>query len=179
MTQATQATYKMHQNEEFNLLERNSTGEEVVDMQIVGTKCSIQKRRFLFVLLFLLVSSLAGGSWFALDHVRKLRYIWGYEELMCYPHDLDCYRQICPDGMVWRKASDICRLQDTSFCCENQNGTIRCKPTNQKKKVCSKVQIAGVSSTAYKLFCRRGFLWVPWRKKCFRAVESEQRDEEY
>ena len=81
MTQATQATYKMHQNGEFNLIERNSMGEEVVDMHIVEPKCFIQKRRFLVVLLFLLVSSLAGGSWFALDYVRRHHYISGYEEL--------------------------------------------------------------------------------------------------
>ena len=129
----------------------------------------IQKRR----LLVLLVVILAGVSWFGLDHVRKDNYLRGYQELECPSHDYGCHHQLCPDGMFWKNDSDICDVDHQSFCCHDQDRVIRCRTRHQEERGCSRVHVAGVAHTSYKLFCSRGFLWVPWRKQCFRAVNSE------
>ena len=33
---------------------------------------------------------------------------------------------------------------------------------------CRKVSYNGVLLTGYKQMCREGYVWVPWRRKCFK-----------
>ena len=167
----------MNQQEEFELLERNELNEVRIDVGSEHVKI-IQKRRLLVLLLFLMVAILAGVSWFGLDHVRKQNYLRGYQELECQSHDNGCQHQLCPDGMIWMDDSDICDVHDQSFCCHDQDRMIRCRTRHQEERGCSRVHVAGVAHTSYKLFCSRGFLWVPWRKQCFRAVNTELDAEE-
>ena len=168
---------KMNQHEQFDLLERNEGYQERIEFCSERVN-SMKKRRFLALLLFLMVVILAGVSWFGLDHVRKDNYLRGYQELKCHSQDNGCHHQLCPDGLFWKNDSDICDVDDQSFCCHDQDMMIRCRTRHQEERVCSRVHVAGVAHTSYKLFCSRGFLWVPWRKQCFRAVNSELEVEE-
>ena len=168
----------MNHQEEFDLLERNELNAERIDVRSEHMK-SMQKRRILVLLLFLMIGTLAGVSWFGLDYVRKQNYLRGYQEPKCKSHDYGCHHQLCPDGMFWKNDSDICDVDDQSFCCHDQDMMIRCRTRHQEERGCSRVHVAGVAHTSYKLFCSRGFLWVPWRKQCFWAVNSELEVEEY
>ena len=159
----------MNQNEESDLLKRN---EDTFPIGSEHVK-PMQKRHLLVLLLFLMVVILAGVSWFGLDDVRKQNYLRRYQELECQSHDYDCHHQLCPDGMFWKNDSDICGVDDQAFCCQDQDRVIRCRTRHQEERGCSRVHVAGVAQTSYKLFCSRGFLWVPWRKQCFRAVNTE------
>ena len=128
----------MNQQEEFELLERNELNEERIDVGSEHVK-SIQKRRLLVLLLFLMVVILAGVSWLGLDRVRKQNYLRGYQELKCQSQDSGCHHQLCPDGMFWKNDSDICGVDDHSFCCHGQDRMIRCRTRHQEERGCSRV----------------------------------------
>jgi hypothetical protein len=115
----------MIQHEEFGLLKRNEDRYPLGSEQVK-----------LVLLLFMMVVILSGVSWFGLDHVRKQNYLRGYQEMECKSQDNDCHQQLCPDGMFWKKDSDICEVDDQSFCCHDQDMMIRCRTRHQEERGC-------------------------------------------
>ena len=162
----------MNFNQEFEHLSSNQVPDSDRDLMLARNVRKIEKKRFLVILLVLLILILAVSSVFGLDYQRKQRYLAGYDKLECQSSDNECYQQLCPDGMFWNKKTDTCHVHDQSFCCKDEDRILRCTSVSQEESVCSRVQVAGVGHSAYKLFCRRGFLWVPWKKRCFRAIEQ-------
>ena len=44
---------------------------------------------------------------------------------------------------------------------------VKTSPINRWQLSC-KVSYNGVLLTGYKQMCREGYVWVPWRRKCFK-----------
>ena len=123
------------------------------------------------LLLVLLIFLVAGCSWFALDFLGKQRYLNGYEELDCIVSDDECYKNLCPDGMIWNTTTSTCHLLTQSTCCYGQDRVVKCWDSLLGTRNCSMIQVAGVAQSGYKLFCRAGFIWVPWKNSCYRATK--------
>ena len=127
------------------------------------------RKKFPFFCLAFILLTVMVGLWFFLLHVDKVRYVTGYEEFLCNNTDVKCLISLCPQGMYW-SIEEHCKFRKSEDCCQNERNIINCNPSTQNKSNCFGLKLAGASQSGYKLFCRPGFLWVPWRRKCFRVI---------
>ena len=114
-----------------------------------------------FILILLIVSGIKLYSCIMLPFM----YTVGYIELSCPSQNTTCQSLLCPEGMIWNK--DKC-LPDSTFdikcCISSSTSIISCSRSSCPKSLVS----ASVLPSAQQILCRKGYLWVPWRKKCFR-----------
>ena len=88
-------------------------------------------------------------------------------QFACQENDEDCLTLLCPEGMGWEGAGGECRQLPGYTCCTSCTQEYKCYKIEEADgvKCCAGV---GVVPAAYKMQCRDGFLWVGWKKKCFR-----------
>ena len=110
------------------------------------------------ILLFIIIGGVLYYTIITTSHAR------GFREFSCGVDDSVCISLLCPDGMLWDGRE--CSLPAGYLCCPDIAGILRCRELEE----CSdNVLVSGVLPSA-QTFCYPGFVWVPWRKKCFRKI---------
>eukprot|EP00092_Neocalanus_flemingeri_P032590 GFUD01035446.1.p1 GENE.GFUD01035446.1~~GFUD01035446.1.p1 ORF type:complete len:179 (-),score=31.23 GFUD01035446.1:58-546(-) len=129
------------------------------------------RKRTIFAILFILFI-IAMAALVGFGHYRKHLFVQGLEEFSCPEEDISCSILLCPHGMVWSQDEGECHLPAGYQCCQDRSSVFTCYNYNeedQKTKLCSvKTVISGVAPVP-RTFCRPGFVWVPWRRRCFRS----------
>ena len=93
-----------------------------------------------------------------------------YEEILCAQSDYDCITKLCPQGTRWDLDQGQCLVLHQFICCTDFHSIFKCFPPSKSKEAegCLKLTYEGVLYPGYKQYCRQGWLWVPWKKKCHR-----------
>ena len=91
-----------------------------------------------------------------------------FKEFSCHKEDTGCRTMLCPAGMQWNEDDGECLLPAGYICCLDNGALMQCFDSNSGD--CgSNALMEGVAPSPRSL-CYPGFVWVPWRKKCFRKV---------
>ena len=92
-------------------------------------------------------------------------------EFSCSEEDLVCTSLLCPEGMDWQEERGECRLPAGYTCCLDIAGILSCQDQQDMDYGrCIKETLAGGVAPSPQAFCYPGFMWVPWRRKCFRRM---------
>ena len=148
----------------------------------------LKRLKVLRILIAVLVISLlvlvASSLWLVYLHV-KLRsdIIDGYQEFSCSKSDEICTGLLCPtgdkfssmnifysklvSGTVWSDGHAECLYPSNYECCLNDEDIFLCSD-DISSQTCVKVATNGVVLSDYKQMCREGYIWVPWRRRCFK-----------
>ena len=94
----------------------------------------------------------------------------GYEDLSCASSDSSCLALLCPQGAQWSQEADQCLVQQHFTCCADSINIFKCFHLAEEEtaRACFKFSYEGVLYPGYKQFCREGWLWVHWKRKCLR-----------
>ena len=94
----------------------------------------------------------------------------GYEDLSCASSDSSCISLLCPQGAQWSQETDQSLVHQHFTCCADTNNIFKCFHLAEKETAwaCVKYAYEGVLYPGYKKFCREGWLWVHWKRKCLR-----------
>ena len=95
------------------------------------------------------------------------------EEFSCHAEDSVCTSLLCPDGMDWDQDVGECHLPGGYQCCQDGAGILTCYNTEkkgEKDNKCKEETLTNGVAPSPRTFCYPGFVWVPWRRKCFRKV---------
>ena len=72
-------------------------------------------------------------------------------------------------GTFWNGVYGECLVPSNFNCCYDVEEMFICfEPRAEAERRCMKFSYNGVLLHGYKQLCREGYLWVPWRRKCFR-----------
>ena len=73
-------------------------------------------------------------------------------------------------GTVWRAEYSECLVPSHFTCCTNTRDIFLCFPpaTEESSQDCVRFAYNGILFTGHDQFCREGYIWVPWKRKCFR-----------
>ena len=148
----------------------------------------LRRLKVLRILIAVLVISilvlLSSSLWLVYLHV-KLRsdIIDGYQEFSCLKTDEICVRLLCPtgdtfsidailncklvSGTVWSDSHRECLYPANYECCLNDVDIFLCSEDISSED-CVNVASNGVVLSDYKQMCREGYIWVPWRRRCFK-----------
>ena len=127
---------------------------------VSGTKKNIGILSFGCLILIFIILGVVYYS------ISTYRHSQGFKEFSCVSDDSACIAMICPVGMVWDEDARVCILPDGYLCCPDSASILRCQ---QGEECSDNVLVSGVLPSA-QTFCYPGFVWVPWRKKCFRKI---------
>ena len=95
------------------------------------------------------------------------------EEFSCHRADSVCMSLLCPAGMLWHQEEGECGLPPGYWCCQDGAGILTCQEPykeDRKDDKCTEETLASGVAPSPRTFCYPGFVWVPWRKKCFRKI---------
>lgn len=70
-------------------------------------------------------------------------------------------------GSVWSDSHSECLYPANYECCLNDEDIFFCSE-DISSQTCVKVASNGVVLSDYKQMCREGYIWVPWRRRCFK-----------
>ena len=70
-------------------------------------------------------------------------------------------------GSMWSDSHSECLYPANYECCLNDEDIFLCSE-DISSQTCVKVASNGVVLSDYKQMCREGFIWVPWRRRCFK-----------
>ena len=171
----------------------------VFNMNTRYTDKEIQKRlklirllKMVILVLVLVVSLLLCTVWVLYVQITiEDGPVSGYREFCCSPSNITCLTLLCPSGMkremkdendvetklgtVFSGEYDECLVPSHFTCCTNTDNIFLCyQPGGQQEKTnnCVRVSYNGVLFTGHDQFCREGYIWVPWKRKCFRQDNS-------
>ena len=132
-----------------------------------------RRRRKLVFLVLLLILAIIIGTFVMLGPYRRYKFVQGFEEFSCKDEDSACLSLECPQGMVWSKESEECDLPESHKCCRNSQSIIMClnyEDEQDKDEECIEILRLGWVAPFSRVFCKPGFIWVPWKRKCFRST---------
>ena len=149
------------------------TTEDVSDDEIITEntqehKKSERKRKariVLIILIIMMIILILCSGWLIYNH-NASSVTEDYEDISCESSDLSCLEMLCPQGTQYSAGIDQCLVQEDYSCCTGQGDIFSCGPTNTI--TCVEVAYEGVLYPGYKQYCREGWLWVPWKRKCMR-----------
>ena len=125
--------------------------------------CSL---KCIVICLIILVLSIIIGIKLYFSLINPPMYSVGYSEFSCPSQNISCQSLLCPEGMAW--TDDICSSNspsDIRCCMSSSTSILSCS----RKNCSSSLVSASVVPSGQQVFCRTGYLWVPWRRKCFRS----------
>ena len=153
-------------NDTIKEVANNITEEEILIENINKHKKRERKKKARIVLLILLLMVLIFilcSGWLIYNHTASSS-LEGYEDVSCESSDHSCLELLCPQGSQYSETTDQCMVQQHYTCCTDRNNIFSCAPSQS----CVQVTYEGVLYPGYKQYCREGWLWVPWKRKCLR-----------
>ena len=122
-----------------------------------------------FLLISMFVILVLCIVWLVYSSTRSSSSLSGYEDVSCSSSDVRCLSLLCPDGARWSQDEQQCLVWTEFICCADVANIFKCfHPAEEETARCFKFAYEGVLYPGYKQFCREGWLWVPWKRKCLR-----------
>ena len=142
--------------------------EEIITQNIQGHKEKERRRKeriVLIILMIMMIILILCCVWLIYNN-NTSSVMEDYEEFSCESSDLSCLEMLCPQGAHYSGEIDQCLVQQGYTCCTGEGYIFSCAPTTTI--TCVQVAYEGVLYPGYKQYCREGWLWVPWKRKCMR-----------
>ena len=162
--------YEYVETEEFN--DDITIGDLMVEnvKEKRGKEKKKKKARVVMLILACMLSILAFCCGWLIYSSSLYSVLDGYEDLSCASSDSSCIALLCPQGAQWSEEAAQCLVQQHFTCCADRNNIFKCfSPAEEgTARACGNFAYEGVLYPGYKQFCREGWLWVQWKRKCLR-----------